>query len=109
VSNRVSARENGGGRESTFQSPETNGDVCPCVAFSRMSGDSAMSRKRAISANSGTPPGNLRFDWNAWWAREDSNLQPSGYEPPALTIELRARSRHAAGAGAEELEHFTAK
>ena len=30
-----------------------------------------------------------------WWAREDSNLQPSGYEPLALTIELRAR----AGAG----------
>ena len=26
-----------------------------------------------------------------WWAREDSNLQPSGYEPLALTIELRAR------------------
>ena len=26
-----------------------------------------------------------------WWARQDSNLQPSGYEPPALTIELRAR------------------
>ena len=26
----------------------------------------------------------------AWWAREDSNLQPSGYEPLALTIELRA-------------------
>ena len=25
-----------------------------------------------------------------WWAREDSNLQPSGYEPPALTIELQA-------------------
>src|SRR5262249_35429372 len=24
-----------------------------------------------------------------WWAREDSNLQPSGYEPLALTIELR--------------------
>jgi hypothetical protein len=27
-----------------------------------------------------------------WWAREDSNLQPSGYEPLALTIELRARA-----------------
>ena len=27
-----------------------------------------------------------------WWARQDSNLQPSGYEPLALTIELRARS-----------------
>ena len=24
-----------------------------------------------------------------WWDREDSNLQPDGYERPALTIELR--------------------
>jgi hypothetical protein len=29
----------------------------------------------------------------SWWARQDSNLQPSGYEPLALTIELRARRR----------------
>jgi hypothetical protein len=27
---------------------------------------------------------------SAWWARQDSNLKPSGYEPLALTIELRA-------------------
>ena len=32
---------------------------------------------------------------NAWWAREDSNLQPDRYEPAALTIGLRARSRGA--------------
>jgi hypothetical protein len=25
----------------------------------------------------------------AWWVRQDSNLQPDGYEPSALTIELR--------------------
>src|SRR5262245_20050133 len=25
-----------------------------------------------------------------WWARQDSNLQPDGYEPLALTIELQA-------------------
>jgi hypothetical protein len=31
----------------------------------------------------------------SWWAREDSNLQPSGYEPLALTIELRARAGRA--------------
>ncbi|CCV15564.1 hypothetical protein MESS4_790127 [Mesorhizobium sp. STM 4661] len=30
-----------------------------------------------------------------WWARRDSNPQPSGYEPPALTIELQAP--HVAG------------
>jgi hypothetical protein len=26
------------------------------------------------------------------WARQVSNLRPSGYEPPALTTELRAPS-----------------
>ena len=31
-----------------------------------------------------------RFASEGWWAREDSNLQPSGYEPLALTIELQA-------------------
>ena len=27
------------------------------------------------------------------WARQDSNLRPSGYEPPALTAELQAQMR----------------
>jgi hypothetical protein len=44
-------------------------------------------------------PGNLCLRKNAWWAREDSNLQPSGYEPLALTIELRARAGRAGRAG----------
>ena len=35
-------------------------------------------------------PGNLLKRRSAWWAREDSNLQPDRYERPALTIELRA-------------------
>jgi hypothetical protein len=26
-----------------------------------------------------------------WWARQGSNLRPTGYEPVALTTELRAR------------------
>src|SRR3974390_2189725 len=34
--------------------------------------------------------GNIRSLIFWWWARQDSNLQPSGYEPLALTIELRA-------------------
>ena len=29
---------------------------------------------------------------SAWWACQDSNLKPSGYEPLALTIELQALS-----------------
>jgi hypothetical protein len=32
----------------------------------------------------------LRTRQSAWWAREDSNLQPDRYERSALTIELRA-------------------
>src|SRR4029079_6493626 len=32
----------------------------------------------------------------AWWARQDSNLQPDRYERPALTIELQAPPRAAA-------------
>src|SRR4029453_9198165 len=46
-------------------------------------------------ANSGPirmPSGTLRNRQNAWWAREDSNLQPDRYERSALTIELRARA-----------------
>ena len=38
-------------------------------------------------------PETFRTDRNAWWAREDSNLQPDRYERSALTIELRARNR----------------
>lgn len=33
----------------------------------------------------------------SWWARQDSNLQPIGYEPTALTIELQARPRQTKG------------
>ncbi len=35
--------------------------------------------------------GFICHSWNAWWARQDLNLQPDRYERPALTIELRAR------------------
>ena len=27
----------------------------------------------------------IRSRQREWWARQDSNLQPDGYEPPALT------------------------
>ncbi len=33
---------------------------------------------------------NIKKPRETWWARQDSNLQPSGYEPLALTIELQA-------------------
>ncbi len=35
--------------------------------------------------------GKVSASQNAWWAREDLNLQPDRYERSALTIELRAR------------------
>jgi hypothetical protein len=28
--------------------------------------------------------------WKTWWARQDLNPEPDGYEPSALTIELQA-------------------
>jgi hypothetical protein len=28
------------------------------------------------------------------WARQESNLHATGYEPAALSVELRARDRH---------------
>ena len=30
-----------------------------------------------------------------WWARQDSNLEPAGYEPAALTVVLQAPRRGA--------------
>ena len=36
-------------------------------------------------------PNNLDPEFERWWARQDSNLQPDRYERSALTIELRAR------------------
>ena len=32
--------------------------------------------------------------WGGWWAFRDSNPEPTGYEPGALTIELKAREQN---------------
>lgn len=29
-----------------------------------------------------------------WWTRQESNLEPAGYEPEALPIELRVRRKN---------------
>ena len=34
-----------------------------------------------------------RLRGKMWWAHQDSNLEPDGYEPSALTIELWAPTR----------------
>ena len=62
----------------------------PCMRAGPASRDLTACGKAANPAPFAPKPGNLRSITSAWWAREDSNLQPSGYEPPALTIELRA-------------------
>ena len=42
-----------------------------------------------------TDPFNRLGNLPIWWTLQDSNLQPAGYEPEALTIELRVRvERH---------------
>jgi hypothetical protein len=68
-----------------------------------LAGDLNPSRGARQCAAIRPPRGNLWWRANAWWAREDSNLQPSGYEPLALTIELRAR---AAGVRASVTLHY---
>ena len=34
--------------------------------------------------------GGMEREGISWWAHQDSNLEPDGYEPSALTIELWA-------------------
>ena len=54
-------------------------------------GDRPLSRNPATSRSFTVSSGNLSSRKTAWWAREDSNLQPSGYyEPFSADLELRA-------------------
>jgi hypothetical protein len=46
-----------------------------------------------------------RSSESAWWAWEDSNLQPDRYERPALTIELQAPPQAAAYADRQRCRH----
>ena len=48
------------------------------------------SRKRQATALPAGSTKESRKRQEKWWARQDSNLEPDGYEPSALTIELRA-------------------
>jgi hypothetical protein len=58
--------------------------------FGRLSETATVTRMPAKSGLFSGNPGTFRKRPTAWWAREDSNLQPDRYERPALTIELRA-------------------
>lgn len=92
-------------RGNDFPKPETNPLKAHASGCRRPARDPPVREKPANAAHFAPRPGNLCSIQNAWWAREDSNLQPSGYEPLALTIELRARRL----AGGAELEHFAPK
>ena len=52
--------------------PRSVSSMCP----RRLSGCGKAGGKRAFGAS----PGNLWLERNAWWARQDSNLQPDRYE-----------------------------
>ena len=91
LSNRVFGGADVQSGETTFGTRETAPKI-PLAKTQRLSSrDQAEGHKPANRAPFPTKPGSLCSSRSAWWAREDSNLQPSGYEPPALTIELRAR------------------
>ena len=71
-------------------------DARPEIAAERLHPVSAETetrvKKPAQIAGYSSASGNLGSGRrSAWWAREDSNLQPDRYERSALTIELRAR------------------
>jgi hypothetical protein len=40
-----------------------------------------------------TTPGNLRLYGTAWWTWEDSNFEPSGYEPPSRAGRTRTSNQ----------------
>src|SRR4029453_5204183 len=65
-----------GGEKSPHRSPEPQ--------INGLRDQVVVQKPRQIGA-SRTPSGNLHNCENAWWAREDSNLQPDGYEGSALT------------------------
>ena len=49
-------------------------------------------KKAPVSENQET--GAIRLLLICWWTRQESNLEPAGYEPEALPIELRVRRRN---------------
>jgi hypothetical protein len=76
-------------QEQIFCGQRPRPQICPTPSSEteyRKSGVTKGPQMGLFLAKSQRPPNR----WTAWWAREDSNLQPDRYERPALTIELRA-------------------
>ena len=47
--------------------------------------DISKSNRLGFQSHDNSETGTFRIREEEWWARRDSNPQPSGYEPPALT------------------------
>ena len=66
-----------------------------------------MGKREAIAhaESCSDPPRSTAYGGRKWWVLQDSNLQPTGYEPAALTIELRTHPsrRMPQGVGAGNL------
>lgn len=65
-----------------------------CPAEGNGGGTSRLSgtKKAPVSENQET--GTVRPLLICWWTRQESNLEPAGYEPEALPIELRVRRKN---------------
>jgi hypothetical protein len=82
-SNRVSANRVFGFRETRILGPETKPPNHPETLPAAHRDLRRLKKARQLRTFL-ICSGNLRSPASAWWAREDSNLQPSGYERPTL-------------------------
>jgi hypothetical protein len=73
-------------RETQFSRAETKTPNRPLQFNGQMQRQNAYTNRRQFGAIR-TEPGNLRLRRTAWWGWKDSNFQPNGYQPLALSIE----------------------
>jgi hypothetical protein len=84
ITNRISARDSLRFRETGFRGPETTRSKYPLGENLSPQRRHPFNRARQLRGLCESP-GNLAFRQSTWWAREDSNLQPSGYERTMLS------------------------
>ena len=79
--------------------PVTTARMLPCILLRRAGEKNGVRNRRYLRCSGGSmangmerkvSPFRAGFHSEQWWARQDSNPQPSRYERPALTIELQA-------------------
>ena len=88
-----SARMSSTSQGAKCASPESNAEPLLSNFDSRLSPTLRIPGEEASKRRVESSKWRNRFSWTekGWWAQRDLNPQPSGYEPPALTIELWAR------------------